>query len=304
MGQKQRMTEMKRLALGLFMALAMAAASAAPAFAATVKVSVNGNPITDVQIAQRLKLFELEGKKGQTAARDELVNEAIMLQEAKRLGIEVTDKQVNDAMLNVARNIRQSYDNLLKILSSRGVPKSTLEDRLRANIAWGQVTQAAIMPRVQISDLELEKRAETKVTAANSFDYILKEVIFVGGSGQAAARTGEANRYRSGFKGCDSAVQLSLNYRDAAVLDMGRRHATQMPEALAKELASLNVGGITKPRTVENGVSMLAVCSKTVAEDTTFIKNSLRNEVGGDQLKGEVEKYMAELKGKAQIVYH
>lgn len=295
---------MKRLALGLFMAAAMAAASAAPTLAATVKVSVNGSPITDVQISQRLRLFQLEGKSGQTAARDELVNESIMLQEAKRLGIEVTDKQVNDGMLNVARNIRQSYENLLKILEARGVPKSTLEDRIRANIAWGQVTQAAIVPRVQISDLELEKRAEGKVTAANSFDYILKEVIFVGSSGQAAGRTGEANRYRSAYKGCDSAVQTSLNYRDVAVLDMGRRHATQLPEALAKELAGLNVGGISKPRTVENGVSMLAVCSKVVAEDTTFIKNSLRNEVGGDQLKAEAEKYLAEVKAKAQIVYH
>ncbi|SFZ80891.1 periplasmic chaperone for outer membrane proteins SurA [Devosia enhydra] len=295
---------MKRLALGLFIAVALAAAPVTAALAATVKVSVNGSAITDVQISQRLKLFELEGKSGQTAARDELVNEAIMLQEAKRLGIEVTDKQVNDAMVNVARNIRQSYDNLLKILSSRGVPKSTLEDRLRANIAWGQVTQAAIIPRVQISDLELDKRAEQRVNAANSFDYILKEVIFVGTPGQASGRTSEANRYRSAYKGCDTAVQTSLNFRDAAVLDMGRRHATQLPEALAKELAGLNVGGITKPRTTESGVSMLAVCAKTVAEDTTFIKNNLRQEVGSEQLKGEAEKYMADLKKQARIVYH
>src|SRR3712207_8622005 len=58
--------------------------------------------------------------------------------------------------------------------SANGVNPSTLRDRLRAGIAWGQVTQKAITPRVQISDLDLEQRAEQKLTPTKSYDYILK----------------------------------------------------------------------------------------------------------------------------------
>jgi peptidyl-prolyl cis-trans isomerase SurA len=76
-----------------------------------------------------------------------------------------------------------------------------------------------------------------------------------------------------------------------------------MPEAIAKELAKLNVGGITKPRVVENGVSMLAVCSKSVAEDTTFVKSNLRAEQGNAQLSSEQAAYLKELRGKAKIIY-
>ncbi len=83
---------------------------------------------------------------------------------------------------------------------------------------------------------------------------------------------------------------------------MGRRHATQLPEALAKELAALNIGGITKPRVTESGVSMLAVCSKTSARDTTFLKNKLRSQQGNEAMKAESEKYLAELRSKAKIV--
>ena len=90
---------------------------------------------------------------------------------------------------------------------------------------------------------------------------------------------------------------------EPTVIDVGRRHATQMPEAIAKELAGLNVGGITKPRVVETGVSMLAVCQKAVAEDTTFIKGNLRQEAGNAALKGEVEAYLKGLRDKARIVY-
>jgi len=158
-----------------------------------------------------------------------------------------------------------------------------------------------VMPRVALSDAELDQKAQAELSGANSFDYILKEVIFIGKG--SSARTGQANQYRKSFQGCDNAVQLSLSYTDAAVIDLGRRHATQLPEAIAKELAGLNVGGISKPRTVEQGVSMLAVCSKSEAKDTTFIKSTIQAEAGNDALKAEATKYLKEVRQKAKIVY-
>ena len=157
------------------------------------------------------------------------------------------------------------------------------------------------MPQVQISELALDQQAEGKVQPFQTFDYILKEIIFVGnGSG----RSGQANRYRSSFAGCNTAVDLSLTYTDAAVIDVGRRHATQMPEAIAKELAGLNVGGITKPRAVQNGLSMLAVCEKTQAEDLTFIKSEMRADQGNEALSGQVANYLADLRKRAKIIYN
>ncbi len=278
--------------------------SAAPASAATVKIQVNGQPISDLQISQRLALFKIEGKKGQQTAMDELVNEALELQEAKRLGLTVSEAEVDDAVLQLARQIKVSLTNLQKVLTDNGVGMATLRDRLRATIAWNKVTAVAINGKVQISDADIDKEAKAKLTAANSFDYILKEVIFLlpGGKGSASARTAQANQYRKSFKGCDTAVQLSLSYTDAAVRDIGRRHATQFPDALSAELSKLNVGGITKPRVVENGVSMLAVCAKDVSQDTTFIADNLRQTAGNGALKTEANKYLADLKAKAQIV--
>ena len=228
-----------------------------------------------------------------------------MLQEAGRLNISVTDQQVDNAYQSVARNIKVSVENLNRILAQNGVNVETLRARLRAALAWNSVQQIAVQPRVQISDVELEQQAVAKLDPSLSFDYVLKEVLFVmpGGKGNASKRTAEANQYRKSYQGCDSAVQLSLSYTDAAVVDVGRRHATQMPDAIAKEPSPLNVGGLTKPRVVENGVSMLAVCSKSVAEDTTFIKSELRQEVGNEKMKTEADKYLAELRERAKIIY-
>lgn len=287
----------------LLLGMTLLGAAAAPVAAATVKVTVNGEAITDVQIAQRVKLLALEGRSGTKAATDELIDEALQMQEAKRLGITVSDVDVDNALLNVARNVKLSLDKLQLLLTQNGVNIGTLRDRLRASIAWGRVAEQAIAPRVRLSDLELEKKARTELTAANSFDYILKEVVFLASGGSAAKRTAEANQYRKSFSGCDNAVKLSLSYRDAAVVNVGRRHATQLPEAIAKELAGLNVGGITRPRVVEQGVSMLAVCAKEEARDTTFVKGQLRQAQGNEQLKVETARYLADLRKKADISY-
>jgi peptidyl-prolyl cis-trans isomerase SurA len=274
--------------------------SAVSAQAATAVVTVNGQPITDVQVAQRLALFKIEGKNKRADAVNELINEALQVQEATRLGFSVSEGDIDNAVLDVARSIKVSATNLQKILTDNGVPMSTLRDRLKANIAWSKVTQTVVSNRVQVSEADIDAEAKKKLTAANSFDYILKEVLFIGGN--PSARTAQANKYKKAFTGCDSAVQLSLNYTDAAVRDIGRRHATQFPDALAQELSKLNVGGITKPRVVEGGVSMLAVCAKESSEDTTYIANQIRNETGGKGMEAEANKYLAELKAKAQIV--
>ncbi len=296
---KMTFADIRRATGALFLGLVLALTASLPAFAATV-ATVNGEPISDVQVDQRLRLFSMEGNNtGRRGALEQLVNEAIQLQEAKRLGISVSNAQVDDAFLQIARNLKVSRDRLEQMLQQGGVNMDTLKNRLRAAIAWNGVVQAAVMSQVQVSDLELDQRAAQKVSDYQNFDYILKEVIFVGNG-----RSGQANRYRQSFNGCDNAVALSLNFTDAAVVDVGRRHATQMPEAIARELAGLNVGGITKPRVVETGVSMLAVCEKVQAQDLTFVKDTLREEVGGAEAQSQAAAYLERLRSQAKIIYN
>lgn len=291
---------LRRVGRALLLSLALAITSIVPAFAATI-VTVNGQPITDVQVDQRLRLFRMEGNNGgRKGALEQLVTEAVQMQEAKRLGIDVSNAEVDQAYLQIARNLKVSQDRLTDMLRQGGVSSETLQDRLRAAIAWNGVTQQAVVPQVQISDLELDQKAASQIADFQKFDYILKEVIFIGSGG----RSGQANRYRSSFAGCDSAVDLSLAYQDVAVVDVGRRHATQMPEAIAKELAGLNIGGITKPRVVDNGVSMLAVCQKEQAQDLTFLKNDLEAEAGGDAMKQQADEYLKKLRAQAKIIYN
>lgn len=283
-------------------ALVSLALLAAPALAAT-RVTVNGVQITDVQVSQRVKLMALEGGGDLKKAQQQLIDDTLKLQEAKRIGVDISDAQVDNAFNSVARNVNLSADKLRQVLSARGVNLETMRLRLRAALAWQSIQDNVVKARVDLSEAKLDQDAAAALKADQSFDYIVTEVLFISPGKSAAGRSGEANKYRAQFKGCDSAVDLSLKFTDVAVRPVGRRHATQLPDALAAELAKLPVGGISKPRAVEGGLSMLAVCEKESARDLTFIKNKLRNEQGNAAMKGEAEKYLDELRKKATIVY-
>ena len=278
--------------------------------AQSVRVTVNGTPITDQQINDRANLLRIEGQGGSNSNRiqlatEQLIDDRIKLDEAERIGVSISDAQVDSAFANVASNMRSSVSNLNSILAQNGVNPNTLRDRLKAALAWQRVVQQVLTSRVQLSELELETQAAQQVTPALSFDYILKEVLFVipQGSGiSASRRTAEANQYRSRYTGCDAAVDLAIQFTDAAVRDLGRRHATQLPEPIANELAGLTVGQISSPRVVEGGVSMLAICEKAQAEDLTFLTEELRQEEGTDALQAEAEAYLERLRAAASII--
>ncbi|MCF4098093.1 peptidylprolyl isomerase [Maritalea mediterranea] len=275
-------------------------------FAATVKVVVNGQTITDHDISQRAGFIRLErrGKSNSDRlrlAREELIDEALIMGELKRLGGSISDRAVNDAYNRVAVRLKLSSSKLTEILNAAGVQSTTLKNKLRSQLAWQEIVRQVLRKKVQISDLELDLAAREEIGNTTHYDFMLTEIVFLNTTGNTRSRTNEANQYRRNFNGCDNAVDLALSYRDAAVRKMGRRHSTQLPDPVAQELAGLNVGGISKPRTIASGVQMLAVCAKTAAEDLTFVKNKLRNEVGSEKLKDEADEYLAKLREQATI---
>lgn len=275
--------------------------------AAKVTVVVNGQTITDYDINQRALFMRLErrGKSNsdrRKLAEEELIDEALKTAEARRLGFEANEKAVDQAYTRIAINAKLSVAKLNTILTAAGVQSKTLKDRLRAQYAWQAVVSNVLRQKVKISDLDLDLAAKEKLGETTTYDYMLTEVLFLDSAGGSVkSRTAQANQYRKNFNGCDSAVELSLSYRDAAVRKLGRRHSTQLAEPVAAELAKLSVGNISKPRTVANGVQMLAICQKSAAEDLTFVKNKLRNDVGTEKLETEADAYLEKLRKEASI---
>ena len=79
------------------LALLAAAIWHAPARAQQVAALVNGDPITALDIAQRMRLMELATRKqpSRKDALDELIDQQLKLQVARQYRMEITDKDLS-----------------------------------------------------------------------------------------------------------------------------------------------------------------------------------------------------------------
>ena len=106
------------------MRLLAAAAAAAVLVATTVPATaqvvamVNGEPITSLDVTQRIRLIQLSTKKSASRqeALDELINDKLKIQLAKRYISEIPERDVDNQFNNVARRVGLTPQQFAQVL--------------------------------------------------------------------------------------------------------------------------------------------------------------------------------------------
>ena len=108
-----------------------------------VVVFVNGEPITTLDIEQRSKLTEISTHKAppRQEVLDELIDEKLKLQVAKKYGLEITDKDIDNAFGGMARRAGLPAAQFAQALGQSGVNVPALKRRIKADLAWSQIVR-------------------------------------------------------------------------------------------------------------------------------------------------------------------
>jgi hypothetical protein len=135
------------LVLGLLFILA-ATTGVAVAQGDEIAVIVNGAPITAADIERRLKFDQLSTHRQPSRREvvDELIEEKQKLQAAQRSGIDVADSDVDVAYTAMAKRMKLTPEQLTGALEHAGADAVTLKQRIRADIAWQQLTRGSTSP--------------------------------------------------------------------------------------------------------------------------------------------------------------
>ena len=289
---------------------------AGSAFAqSTIKVLVNDEPITSYDITQRGKMLRVftGGKQGEKQAIDQLIEERLMLQEAKRRNVEVTDEELDAEIANRARGAKLTAPQFLQALRQAGIDPETFKDFLRANIAWQEIVRARFRATINITEQDVtaaltERPPEDPTTEEPTvFEYRLQPIIFVVPAGAGAdaetARRNEANAFRQGFQGCDQSLTQVAGMPGVVVKPQVRREEGQLAPDLKEKLAALEVGGISEPEKVEDGIQLLAICAKTAIVGQTEAAVEARQELSSERGELLARRYLRDLRADAVVEY-
>jgi peptidyl-prolyl cis-trans isomerase SurA len=294
-------------------AIAVAAVTMLPGLAEAqlVAVIVNGDPITNFDIEQRSKLIQLSTHK--TPARkdviEELIDEKLKLQLLKRYNIPDIDKDVESAFRNMARRMRTTPKQFTDQLERTGLRIETLKSRMKAELIWNQIIRGRYQSSFQFSDKDIEARIQAKNpqdATVVGYDYTLRPILFLvprGSSGAAfEARKKEAEAFRSRFESCAQGIPLARGMRYVAVRAQILKGSADLPEAQREILAKTEVGHLTPPEVIQDGIQVYAICGKRQS-DNAPAKKEARDQLYNEKFTSLSKNFLKELRSQAMIEY-
>ena len=296
------------LSFALALPLQLVPTSAAHA-ASEIKIIVNNQAITSVDIARRVAFLRLQRTGGNLGAkaREQLIEEALKLQEAARIRVLVSDAQVDASFERFAASNNLSTKQLTQVLNQAGVTPKHFKNFIRVQMSWPRVISAIGGGGGGMSTQDLvSKMLERGNDKPTTTEYFLQQVVFVVPANKRSqsvlnARKREADQLRGRIQGCDSAASMVTGLRDVSLRQLGRIMQPQLPPDWKPLIEKAKAGGATTSRITERGVEFIIICSaKTVSDDKAaeLVFRSENEETGDSE---EAKKYLAELRKRAII---
>ena len=303
----------RRRLMGVALAVLAVTVTTARVEAQMVAVLVNGEPVTNFDVEQRIKLDQLATRK--TPPRQEVLNELIdeklKIQLLRRYNIDGIDKDVDNAFANMARRMRATPKQFTEQLAKSGVMPDTLKSRIKAELIWGQVIRGRFQSSFQFSDKDISAKLETRKpdgVETVGYDFTLRPILFVvpRGSPPAAfeARRKEAEALRERFQSCEQGIPLARGLPYVAVRPPVVKSSADLPPALREVLEKIEIGRLSNPEVTQEGVEIYALCSKkTSTADDAPAKKEVREELYKQVFEKHSKSFLQELRSQAMLEY-
>jgi len=106
-------------------------------------------------------------------AVERLVNQALMMQMAERMGLQISDSQLDQTLANMAKEQGGTIADLRRTIEGAGESFQSYREEIRKEITTQQVTRANVDRRIYISEQEVDnllKIMETQGQSAEEYD--------------------------------------------------------------------------------------------------------------------------------------
>lgn len=234
---------------------------------------VNDQPITAYDLRQRLNLIIRSSSLKDTSdvRRDlaprvvnALVNETLQLQEAKRLGIKVDQKEIDSTLALIERQNHIPTGHLDKFFKLRGIDKQTLIHQVRANLAWTDVVRRKFMRTITVTDEEIDRALQRLKDDAEAPRLLVAEIfIAVDNPRDDAEAKRNADRIFGELRKGASFPLLARQFSQSASAERGGDLGWVLPGELEpqvqKILSKIPVHSVTQPIHTASGYYIMAL---------------------------------------------
>lgn len=274
-------------------------------------VIVNGDPITNFDIEQRMKLIQLSnGNKpaSRNEALEELINDRVKIKEAKKFNLDLSATEIEGQYAQMGARMRLTSEQLDKVLGGRGIRPEALKSRLKADYVWSQLVRGRYGQSLIVGEKDVASAIQVKNDGkeSNNFEYRMRPIVlFVSkgaGQGGLESRRKEADALRTRIQSCEQAESYFRAMRGGVIKDQVVRTSADIPAPLRDMLDKTPIGHLTTPEVTRQGIEMVALCSRTPTTETAE-KREARDKLFAQKYEAQAKKYLQEARRSAMIEY-
>ncbi len=241
-----------------------------------------------------------------------LIDEKLKLQEAERVGISVSDQDIDYAFSVVEQRTNLQPGQLPTFIDANGLNMETLITQLRANLLWPRIIGKKYRSNFEISEEEIDAGVAEAEAAREQPQYLLSEMLIaLDNPSQQQEIEQQVLRMSADLVAGADFASLARSFSRAPSAtnggDLGWMRADQLPPEIAAIVATLAPGQISQPIRVPNAYVILQLRERRSGgqvpqADQTVRLSQVHLALPGDAPDQTVATYIQTLRDKTQAL--
>ena len=188
-----------------------------------------------------------------------LVDERLQTQEAKRLNIQVTKRDLDDAIAQIEAQNGIPKGKFEDFVSQRGIALSAVKTQIEADISWQKLLARRIVPRIVIGEEEIDAVVARINATKGAEQYRVSEILLTADAPGEQTQVREladrlVEQLRSGADFTAVARQFSKSATAATGGDIGWVQEGQLDASIIDVIKGLEPNSVAGPIDTPDGV--------------------------------------------------
>ena len=239
------------------------------------------------------------------SAIEELIDEKLKLQEAKRQNVVIADDEVKRIITGIMERNKLSEAEFARQLGGSLDPMKT---RIRTTLSWNEVVRRRYGSQVAITTSEVDKFVAASSAAAEDQVELHVQRIRIALPAKIdqtvmAKRMQDAETIRAKFKDCKSSGSIATGVPGAKFEDLGKRRPSAIPEPTRSLLLTASDGEMLPPAVGDVGIELWMVCGRDVVKGEDQKRNQAEGELKQKEFEVLAKRALKDLRQDAHIEY-
>jgi peptidyl-prolyl cis-trans isomerase SurA len=192
---------------------------------------------------------------------ERLILQEIQAQRAKRIGLTISDEQLNGALQEIAARNKIPFDQLPTALAAQGVDYKQYRESMRRELTLSTLRQRDVIAHINVSPHEMEQYLARAENTANNDEFNVSHILLSLPAAATPQQIEEITHKAQDLsdrasKGEDFGQLAIANSNSQTALDggqLGWRKGSQLPQFILDLVAKMKPGEVSAPVRTPSG---------------------------------------------------